>query len=66
MINISQEDVDFIMQEIQKNKLQKISKFFEFFLPIFKMINFRLECFQVSLRRFSFLDISQQCGRAIR
>ena len=28
MINISQEDVDFIMQEIQKIKLQKISKIF--------------------------------------
>ena len=33
MINISQEDVDFIMQEIQKNKLQKkfLSKFLIFF-----------------------------------
>ena len=31
MINILQDDLDFIMQEIQKNKLQKISKFSIFF-----------------------------------
>ena len=50
MINISQEDVDFIMQEIQKNKLQKISKIFDFFT------NFQGEkCFESKLatRMFS-------------
>ena len=36
MINILQDDLDFIMQEIQKNKLQKIKKFLIFF-PEFQL-----------------------------
>ena len=61
MINISHEDVDFIMQEIQKIKLQKISKIFDF------LTNFQDdERFQVSPGHSSFLDILHSCGRVVR
>ena len=46
MIDISQDDVDFIMQEIQKIKSRKILKSFGIFYPKFKLGNISARFFR--------------------
>ena len=53
MINISQDDVDFIMQEIQKNQITKNFENFWIFYLKFQAGNF----FSDLLGRYFFLDI---------